>query len=54
VLDGGHLVFLGLEMVMRRPVSIKTRVVVQQIGMALLLALMVFIIINDFQKITVW
>jgi regulator of sigma E protease len=54
VLDGGHLVFLGLEGIMRRPISIKTRLVVQQIGMALLLALMVFIIINDFQKIKIW
>ena len=53
VLDGGHLVFLGLEAIMRRPISIKVRVVVQQIGMALLLALMVFIMINDAQKIEV-
>ena len=51
VLDGGHLVFLGLESIMRRPVSVRLRVVVQQIGMALLLALMVFIIINDIQKL---
>ncbi len=54
VLDGGHLVFLGLEAAMRRPISVKVRVVVQQIGMALLLALMVFILINDFQKIKIW
>lgn len=50
VLDGGHLVFLGLEAVMRRPLSVKVRVVVHQIAMALLLALMVFITINDFRK----
>jgi regulator of sigma E protease len=52
VLDGGHLLFLGLETVLRRPVSVRARVVVQQIGMALLLVLMVFIIINDVQRIT--
>lgn len=51
VLDGGHLVFLAIEGVRRKPVSPKTRLVVQQVGMALLLALMVFIIINDIQKI---
>lgn len=51
VLDGGHLVFLGMEAIMRRPVSIKVRVVVQQIGMALLLALMVFILYNDASKV---
>lgn len=50
-LDGGHLVFLGIEAILRRPVSVRARVVVQQVGMALLLALMVFIFINDFQKI---
>jgi membrane-associated protease RseP (regulator of RpoE activity) len=37
---------------LRRPVSVRARVVVQQIGMALLLVLMVFIIINDVQRIT--
>jgi regulator of sigma E protease len=49
-LDGGHLVFLGLEAVLRRPVSVRARVIVQQIGMALLLALMLFVIVNDFTK----
>jgi regulator of sigma E protease len=52
VLDGGHLVFLGLESILRRPISVRARVIFQQIGMALLLALMVFIIINDVQKLT--
>jgi regulator of sigma E protease len=52
VLDGGHLLFLALEGILRRPVSVRARVIVQQIGMALLLALMVFIIINDVQKLT--
>ena len=51
VLDGGHLVFLLLEGVMRRPLSIKIRMVFQQIGMAFLLALMAFIIFNDIRKL---
>jgi regulator of sigma E protease len=50
-LDGGHLFFLGIEGILRRPVSVRARVIVQQIGMALLLALMVFIVINDVQKL---
>jgi regulator of sigma E protease len=49
-LDGGHLVFLGFETILRRPVSVRARVIVQQIGMALLLALMLFVIVNDFTK----
>lgn len=51
VLDGGHLVFLGIEAIRRKPLSIKTRLAVQKVGMALLLALMVFIIINDIRRI---
>lgn len=51
VLDGGHLVFLLIEAIRRKPVSIKTRLVVQKIGMALLLALMIFIIFNDIRRI---
>lgn len=50
-LDGGHIVFLLLEGVMRRPVPVKARMVFQQVGMALLLALMVFIIFNDIRKL---
>ena len=47
VLDGGHLVFLGIEGIIRRPLSVKLKLVVQQIGMAILLAFMVFVIFND-------
>ncbi|MFQ5824629.1 MAG: RIP metalloprotease RseP [bacterium] len=51
VLDGGHLIFLAIEAIRRKPLSIKTRLVVQKIGMALLLALIVFIIFNDINKL---
>ena len=50
VLDGGHLVFLLIEGVMRRPLPIQARIVIQKIGMAVLLALMVFILINDISR----
>ena len=46
-LDGGHLVFLAYEAVARREPSLKVRLVVQQVGVALILALMVFVIFND-------
>lgn len=51
VLDGGHIVFLMLESIMRRPVSIRTRMVVQQIGMVFLLGVMVFVIFNDIRRL---
>ncbi len=51
VLDGGHLVFILIEAIIRKPLPDKTKIVVQQIGMALLLAFMVFVIINDIRRI---
>lgn len=47
VLDGGHLLFFGIEAIMRRPVSIRTRETAQQIGIFMLLLLMVFVFYND-------
>ena len=47
VLDGGHLVFLLYEGITRREPSLKVRMVVQQVGMAAVLALMVFVLFND-------
>lgn len=47
VLDGGHLVFLIYEGITRREPSVKVRMVVQQVGMVVLLAFMVFVIFND-------
>lgn len=46
-LDGGHLVFLAIEAITGREPSIKVRMVAQQIGMAMLLILMLFIFYND-------
>lgn len=47
VLDGGHLVFLIYEAIMRREPSVKVRMVTQQIGFVLLIALMIFVTFND-------
>lgn len=51
VLDGGHLLFYGIEAVKGKPVSLKTREVTQMVGLALLLALMVFAFYNDITRI---
>lgn len=51
VLDGGHLLFLLLEGIRRRPVSVAVRARVTQVGLALLLALMLFVIVNDVARI---
>lgn len=50
-LDGGHVVFLIVEMIIRRPLSEKFMTVMQIIGMVLLLSLMVFAFGNDIYKL---
>ncbi len=49
-LDGGHLVFLAYEAVARREPSLKVRIIVQQVGLFLILALMAFAIFNDVSR----
>ena len=50
-LDGGHIFIHLIEGVLRRPLKIKTRIVIQQIGMALLLMLMVTVILQDITRL---
>lgn len=50
VLDGGHLVYLTIEAIIRRPIPVKTKMIIQQIGIALLLILMVLVTINDIRR----
>ncbi|HTL48887.1 MAG TPA: RIP metalloprotease RseP [Verrucomicrobiae bacterium] len=50
-LDGGHLLFLLIEGVRRKKVSLVVQERVTQVGFALLLALMVFLIYNDLANI---
>ena len=50
-LDGGHLAFLLYEAIVGKPLSIKTRMVIQQVGMAVLLTLMVLILYVDIRRL---
>lgn len=50
VLDGGHLVFYGIEFVRGKPLSDSVMSVAQNIGIALLLALMVVVTFNDIAR----
>lgn len=47
VLDGGHLVYVLIEAVIRRPLPAKLKLWIQQAGMVLLLLLMVVVMKND-------
>ena len=50
VLDGGHIVVFAIETIMRKPMGLKGRVILQYIGLALLLALMVVVFANDIAR----
>ena len=50
-LDGGHIFIHLVEFAIRKPLTLKTRIVIQQIGMAFLLLLMVTIIFQDITRL---
>jgi regulator of sigma E protease len=51
VLDGGHLLFYGVEAILGRPLSERTQEIGFGIGLALLLMLMVFVTWNDVSQL---
>ena len=51
VLDGGQIVFVLVEKIIRRPLPEKIQIVFQQIGVGALLFLMVFALYNDLIRI---
>ena len=51
VLDGGHLVFLGIEAVRRRPLTPKVRGALEQVGLFLLAALVLWAFWNDINRL---
>jgi len=50
VLDGGNIIFLALEKLMGRPLSMKTQEVIANAGWGLIMLLIVFIFYNDIMK----
>ncbi|MFC1535815.1 RIP metalloprotease RseP [Candidatus Neomarinimicrobiota bacterium] len=50
-LDGGHLMVIGIESIIRRSLSLKAKIVIQKVGMAFLLILMITVIVNDIGRL---
>ncbi len=50
-LDGGHILVIIIEALRRKPLTIKTRMIIQQIGMAILMVLILVIMYNDIWKL---
>jgi regulator of sigma E protease len=51
VLDGGHILFFLIELIIGRPVNIRAREIAQQAGIFILIALMIFVFYNDITRI---
>ncbi len=51
VLDGGHLLFLTIEGFRRKPMNERAQIIAQQIGLAFLGTLMVFVFYNDILRL---
>jgi regulator of sigma E protease len=51
ILDGGLILFLIVELIMGRPLSLKKREIAQKIGFSLLIALMILVFYNDIFKL---
>jgi regulator of sigma E protease len=50
VLDGGQLVFLLIEKIKGSPLAMKTRVIIQYVGILAVLSLIVFVTYNDIMR----
>jgi regulator of sigma E protease len=51
ILDGGHFLFLALEAILRKPISLRKMEIAQQVGLVLIILLMVFAFYNDILRI---
>ncbi len=47
ILDGGHVVYLAIEAIRKKPLSVQVMSITQKVGLAFLLLLMVYAVYND-------
>lgn len=52
VLDGGHLLYYSIELVVGKPVPERVQMVGYQVGLLLVVSLMVFALYNDFSRLS--
>jgi len=51
ILDGGHILFLGIEVIRGKPLSEKAVAIAQRVGLAIILTIMAFALYNDIIRI---
>jgi regulator of sigma E protease len=54
MLDGGHLLFYGVEAVRRRPLNAAAQEWAFRSGLAVLLSFMIFVTLNDLGSFGLW
>ncbi|MEW5767207.1 MAG: RIP metalloprotease RseP [bacterium] len=54
ILDGGHIVFFGVERIRGKKLDTKVHEFAQQVGLALLVLLMIYVTINDVRRTEFW
>ncbi|MCK5554211.1 MAG: RIP metalloprotease RseP [Deltaproteobacteria bacterium] len=50
ILDGGHLLFLGIEAIRRKPVGVRAREFAYRVGLVFIILLMLFAFYNDIAR----
>ena len=53
-LDGGHLTLLTIEGITRRDLSARNKMRLQQVGVAFVLFLLIYVTFNDIGRISGW
>lgn len=53
ILDGGHLLFYGIELVTGHEISLRWREMAQQVGFVLLILLMIFVFMMDIERLNI-
>jgi regulator of sigma E protease len=53
ILDGGHILFLGIEAIRRKPLEEKIMGIAQRVGLVFIIMLFGFVFYNDFMRIIV-
>ena len=51
LVDGGQLLFLGIEAIKRKPVSLRTRMVASYVGMGFIFFVFVVVMKNDVERL---
>jgi len=50
VLDGGHLLFLGIEGIRKKPIGLRARELAYRAGLVIIIMLMLIVFYNDISR----